>query len=73
MRGDSRRGQFAPHAFGLAALRRCPVCQWVIDQDHAEALSIVAKRNPDKPDPPPGLAPESDAQEAAVIAGFSLA
>jgi hypothetical protein len=36
----SRRAIVVPHIGDRAKLRRCPICQWVIDQDHAEALAI---------------------------------
>jgi hypothetical protein len=63
---------FAPHASQPSALRRCPICQWAIEQDHAEALAIHAKGKPRLSRLPADLAPEDDAQEAAAVAGFAL-
>lgn len=39
---DSRRGILAPHAHDRGRLGRCPICLWVIDQDHSEALAVNA-------------------------------
>jgi hypothetical protein len=36
----SRRDLLAPHLADPRKLRRCPVCQWAIDQDHDEALQV---------------------------------
>jgi hypothetical protein len=63
---------FAPHASEPSALRRCPICQWVIEQDHVEALVIHEMRNPRLSHPPLEFAPEDIAQEAAEVAGFAL-
>jgi hypothetical protein len=63
---------FAPHASQPSALRRCPICQWAIEQDHAEALAIHATGKPNPSRLPADLAPERDAQEAAAVAGFAL-
>jgi hypothetical protein len=63
---------FAPHASEPSALRRCPICQWVIEQDHVEALVIHTKPKPNLSPPPLDLAPEDAAEEAAVVAGFAL-
>jgi hypothetical protein len=41
---DSRRGILAPHAHDRATWTRCPICQWAIEQDHAEALAMHAAR-----------------------------
>jgi hypothetical protein len=41
---DSRRGVLAPHAHDRGKLARCPICVWVIDQDHSEALAVNAGR-----------------------------
>jgi len=71
-RQDSRRGQFAPHAFRVSAVRHCPVCQWVLDQDHTEALAMHTTRTLDRSRPAAELAPEQDAQEAAAVAGFAF-
>jgi hypothetical protein len=71
-RRDSRRDLFAPHASEPRALRRCPICQWVMEQDHAEALAMHAKRKPDTSRSPADLAQKRDAQEAAAVAGFAL-
>ena len=39
---DSRRGILAPHAHDREKRARCPICLWVIDQDHSEALTVNA-------------------------------
>jgi hypothetical protein len=71
-RRDSRRGLFAPHASEPSALRRCPICQWIVEQDHVEALVIDTMRNPNLSQRPSELAAEDAAQEAAAVAGFAL-
>jgi len=71
-RRDSRRGLFAPHASEPSALRRCPICQWIIEQDHVEALAIHTKLNPNLSHPPLELEPEDAVEEAAAVAGFAL-
>jgi hypothetical protein len=48
---DSRRFLFAPHVSDLARLRQCPICEWVIDQDHAEAMTMHATQDPEPPNP----------------------
>jgi len=72
-RRDSRRTLFAPHAAEPLKLRRCPICQWAVEQDHAEALVIHAKRTPYPSRPPVELAPERDAQEELAEVGFAFA
>lgn len=69
-RRDSRRGLFAPHASEPSALRRCPICQWIIEQDHVEAL-VHTMRNPNVSQRPSEPA-EDAAEEAAAVAGFAL-
>jgi hypothetical protein len=63
---------FAPHASEPSALRRCPICQWIIEQDHVEALAIHTKLNPNLSHPPLELEPEDAVEEAAAVAGFAL-
>ena len=72
--GPSRRRLFTPHASDPSRLRLCPICQWAVEQDHAEALAAHTKRTPTPSlsHPPAGLAPERDAEEAAVVVGFAL-
>jgi hypothetical protein len=72
-RRDSRRTLFAPHDAEPLKLRRCPICQWAVEQDHAEALVIHAKRAPNPRRPPLELAPQRDAQEALAEVGFAFA
>ena len=69
---DSRRRLFTPHASSPSRLRLCPICQWAVEQDHAEALAIHTSRTPSLSHPAAGLAPERDAQEAAAVMGFAL-
>ena len=71
---SSRRRLFTPHADNPSRLHLCPICQWAVDQDHAEALATHANWTPtlSLSHPPAGLAPECDAQEAAMGAGFAL-
>jgi hypothetical protein len=70
--GRSRRGISAPHDSDRSRIRRCPICQWAADQDHAEALAIDAARTRGKPlsqAPPPS--PQLEDDELAY-AGFAL-
>lgn len=66
---DSRRFLFAPHVSDLARLRQCPICEWVIDQDHAEALTMDAA--PAQP-PDPLAEPAPDRYEYVPLAVASL-
>lgn len=61
----SRRDLFAPHFADPRKLRRCPVCQWTIDQDHDESLQMRAER-----DPVP--ANRGVASEELVVVDFAL-
>lgn len=70
--GSSRRRLFTPHAYNPSRLRICPICQWAVEQDHAEALATPTNGTPNPSRPPAELAPERDAQEAAVVVGFAL-
>ena len=70
---ESRRYLFAPHVFDLARLRRCPVCQWAVEQDHAEALAMHTKRSPSPSHPSARRAPEPNAHEELVEVGFAFA
>ena len=45
----SRRGIFAPHAGERLRVRRCPVCQWAVEQDHVEALAMNASSTHGQP------------------------
>lgn len=68
----SRRELFAPHAGDPLMLRRCPVCSWAIEQDHAEALALRASSSPRTPRPAVGRLWEREAQEELVVVGFAL-
>jgi hypothetical protein len=70
---ESRRYLFAPHVFDPARLRRCPVCQWAVEQDHAEALVMHTKRSPTLSHPSTRRAPDLDAHEELVEVGFAFA
>jgi hypothetical protein len=70
---ESRRYLFAPHVFDLARLRRCPVCQWAVEQDQAEALAMHMKRSPTLSHPSAWSAPEGNAHEELVEVGFAFA
>jgi len=70
---QSRRGISAPHGSDRSKIRRCPICRWAVDQDHAEALAmnaagIRAKALPPTPAPP---SREHAAKSAAAV-GFAL-
>jgi hypothetical protein len=70
-RRDSRRGLFAPHHTNPLKLRRCPICQWAIDEDHAEALTMsVAPAQP--PDPPAEATSDRYEYVPLAVAGFAL-
>jgi hypothetical protein len=68
----SRRGVFVPHIGDRARLRCCPICQWAIDRDHAEALAMPANTSPAMSQPSTQNAPERDAAEAAAVVAFAL-
>jgi hypothetical protein len=62
---------FAPHAFDPPRLHQCPICQWAVDEDHAEALTMQAA----SPEPPHHEAePAQDQYEYVplAVAGFTL-
>jgi hypothetical protein len=65
---------FSAHGGDLLKLRRCPICQWAIDQDHAEALAMQTERISKPSHLTEGIAPERppDAQQAAVVTSFAL-
>ena len=68
----SRRGISAPHGSDRSRIRRCPVCRWAVDQDHAEALAMDAARTRAGSLPPnPARSNRSDVEEPAA-AGFAL-
>jgi hypothetical protein len=70
-RRASRRQVFSPHAYDPGRLNQCPICQWLIDQDHAEALSM----NPEHREPTQGLVQPTPPQFEYVpleVAGFTL-
>jgi hypothetical protein len=71
--GRSRRGIPAPHNYDRSRIRRCPICQWAIDQDHAEALAMAVAERAQSGAPAPSPAPpgRSD-EEELVAAGFAL-
>jgi hypothetical protein len=72
LRQTSRRDLFAPHAFNPLTLRRCPICQWAIEQDHAEALGTTAAQDPRPSGPASGCARGPEAQEEALVVDFAL-
>ena len=37
----SRKDVLKTHAGGPEKLRRCPICRWLIDVDHEEALAMT--------------------------------
>jgi len=69
----SRRGISAPHGSDRSKIRRCPICRWAVDQDHAEALAMNAAgiRSSSLP-PTPVPSNRSDVEEAAPAVGFAL-
>jgi hypothetical protein len=69
---SSRVGVFSLHGGDLLRLRRCPICQWAIDQDHAEALAMHTERISKPSHLTEGIALERDAQQPAVVTGFAL-
>ncbi|HEY6508956.1 MAG TPA: hypothetical protein VIY56_13140 [Vicinamibacterales bacterium] len=70
--GDSRRTLFVPHLAEPSKLRRCPICQWAVDQDHAEALAMLGGGAVIPSQPFPEVVLESDAPDAVAVAGFAL-
>jgi hypothetical protein len=68
----TRRRVFTPHAHDLSKMRRCPICRWAVEQDHAEALGMQPHGVPTKSPPARPLPVEADVQDAAEIAGFAL-
>jgi len=72
LRQTSRRDLFAPHAFDPLTLRRCPICQWAIEQDHAEALGTPTGQDPRPSGPEAWLALVHEAQEELLVVDFAL-
>jgi hypothetical protein len=70
--GRSRRGIPAPHDADRSRIRRCPICQWAVDQDHAEALDMDARVQAPAHPPAPPAAEGSDVDEDAAVLAFSL-
>ena len=68
----SRRTLFVPHLAEPSKLRRCPICQWAVDQDHAEALALHTGAAVDLSEPFPEVVPDSDTGEVIAAAGFAL-
>ncbi len=72
MKGRSRRDICAPHDSDRSRIRRCPICRWAADQDHAEALAIDAARKRGKSlSQTPPASSQLEADELA-LAGFAL-
>jgi hypothetical protein len=68
----SRRDIPAPHNFDRSRISRCPICQWAIDQDHAEALAMaVARASAGGLRPSPAPPARSDEEELVAV-GFAL-
>jgi hypothetical protein len=65
----SRRGIFAPHAGERLRVRRCPVCQWAVEQDHAEALAMHASSTHARPCllPPKSSASSAPSAETGIV------
>jgi hypothetical protein len=69
----TRRAVVVPHLGDRAKLRRCPICQWVIDQDHAEALAIeLAAVRTAQPAPGARQPAARTAGKPAEPSGFAL-
>lgn len=68
----SRRGISAPHGSDRSRIRRCPVCRWAVDQDHAEALAMDAARTRGRSLPPNPARSSRPEVEEPVAAGFAL-
>jgi hypothetical protein len=69
---SSRRGVLAPHAFDVAKLRRCPICQWAIEQDHADALAMHAARTPAPSVPARPPSDRAGKRQTADVMAFAL-
>lgn len=72
MKKDSRRGVFAAHVSDPLKVKCCPICQWAIEQDHAEALGMQTGQTTKLSHPTAGLAPESDTHENIADLDFDL-
>jgi hypothetical protein len=70
--GRSRRGISAPHDADRTRIRQCPICQWAVDQDHAEALDLNARIQAKVLPPSAPPADASDVEEAAAVLAFAL-
>lgn len=70
-KGNSRRHLFAAHGDSWK-LKRCPICRWAVERDHAEALAMHTKRTPKPSHSLAGLAPERDAHEKPAVVDFVL-
>ncbi len=68
----SRRDIPAPHDADRSRIRRCPICQWAIDQDHAEALAMNAAATRARSLPPTAAPSNRSGDEESVVADFAL-
>ena len=67
MKKTSRRSRIAPHVSDPSKVKRCPICQWAIEQDHAEALGMQTQQTARLSHPTAGLAQERDAHENVAL------
>lgn len=68
-RAATRRDVFAPHVDDPRRLGRCPVCQWALGRDHAEALALNVTRGRSAPMPSP---PAEESRQAEETYAFAL-
>lgn len=61
----SRRDVLKTHAGGPEKQRRCPICRWLIDADHEEALAMARQGTIEEP--------LSDADLVCDETGFAFA
>jgi hypothetical protein len=68
----SRRHLFDTHDADPWKVKRCPICEWAVEQDHAEALAMHTRETPGRSQPTAGLAPEPAADKQLKVVGFAL-
>jgi hypothetical protein len=68
----SRRHLFDTHDADPSKVKRCPICEWAVEQDHAEALAMHRQQTPELSHRTARPAPESDAHEAPADVDFVI-
>jgi hypothetical protein len=53
-------------------MRRCPICQWAVEQDHAEALGLNSPPSPATVRPDPPALDEFEEAGGVAVVDFAL-